>query len=439
MNRRVFYRETWMIFLLIILNNWIWQSSTQQPDSDNVNNATYTAHTRLLQFHQLRGYKDTNDIKTTATIGSTASFTKVVRSTAKATKKSEHSTMLGFGRQQKQEELWLTSQKDYNDMPKQNLSNWTRSNNRFRSLLLLGFRPRRRRRGNYSQYGTCDGCFCVPSPTNQTCPMESIPRIRYSNRFVRTLQRFHWNNTLTLSCDPYNNNIDCDTNEYSIKTPPIHGNILSNTTADTCCVIDFFHQNHTATKIFFNVTTIHGNKSNYIQSLAIAYNIRTYDGIIKQALSDGLYVTHAGHCGLCSNLHDLSVYMNWGTNLRSQSEWCGFIGLLGKQYGVHCFHKRIGFTIGCSTIWYYNTVNTRRFCNCWQFAIFDNVPTNGPAPSCSLNSCLECDEYQSGPIFQQYAGRTRRNSAILTDLVRNCSDIARLIQVDPRQYIGATS
>ena len=64
------------------------------------------------------------------------------------------------------------------------------------------------------------------------------------------------------------------------------------------------------------------------------------------------------------------------------------------------------------------------------------MPTYGPSPQCSLNSCLQCDETQSGIIFKQYAGRIRRNSALLTDMVRNCSDIAKIKHVVPCQFIN---
>ena len=32
------------------------------------------------------------------------------------------------------------------------------------------------------------------------------------------------------------------------------------------------------------------------------------------------------------------------------------------------------------------------------------APNNGPAPSCALNDCLQCDEDEAGPIFTSFAG-----------------------------------
>lgn len=275
-------------------------------------------------------------------------------------------------------------------------------------------------KGNTSAIGTCGGCYCIPSLDNQTCPIEYMPPTSYSSNMIQHLENFVWNNTLSLSCNPYQD-AGCDTNEYSV--------LSSNNNNPSCCVIDFFHDNKTSTSsdndVCFNTT-----------KRSTSYNIRTYNGSMQDALAEGLYVTHDNSCGLCSNLHDLATYMKWGTLLRTQSQQCGMIGtFFGKKAAVNCFRK-LGFTSGCSTIWYYNTVNTRSNCNCWQFALsFGMIPTNGLPPQCLLNSCLECDETKSGPVFRQFAGRTRRNSAILSDFARSCSDIAKLKQVDPCRYI----
>lgn len=48
------------------------------------------------------------------------------------------------------------------------------------------------------------------------------------------------------------------------------------------------------------------------------------------------------------------------------------------------------------------------------------TPANGPEPSCMLNECLYCDEVKSGPVFQAFAGRTRRNSGLRNPIMRPC-------------------
>ena len=48
-------------------------------------------------------------------------------------------------------------------------------------------------------------------------------------------------------------------------------------------------------------------------------------------------------------------------------------------------------------------------------------PNNGVAPNCTLDECLQCDEDESSPLFKKFGGRTRRNSGLLTAIVRDCT------------------
>ena len=61
-----------------------------------------------------------------------------------------------------------------------------------------------------------------------------------------------------------------------------------------------------------------------------------------------------------------------------------------------------------------------------------NAPNNGPPPQCLLNNCLECDEVYAGPLFTSVGGRTRRRSGLLSEIVRNCSEISH-VRHDPCQ------
>jgi len=47
-------------------------------------------------------------------------------------------------------------------------------------------------------------------------------------------------------------------------------------------------------------------------------------------------------------------------------------------------------------------------------------------PDGSLNDCLQCDEDESGPNFQFFSGRTRRNSGIHSAIDRPDEDVAEL-------------
>ncbi|XP_023349185.1 uncharacterized protein LOC111717947 [Eurytemora carolleeae] len=85
----------------------------------------------------------------------------------------------------------------------------------------------------------------------------------------------------------------------------------------------------------------------------------------------------------------------------------------------------LGFTLPCITIWEWNMYNTRRLClkPClWNMLIQEpNNRADG-----SLNTCLQCDENNSVPIFKYYCGRTRRSSGITSAIKRPAGSIYKM-------------
>jgi hypothetical protein len=171
-----------------------------------------------------------------------------------------------------------------------------------------------------------------------------------------------------------------------------------------------------------------------------SYTVSTYPGTLEQAKayvssstsSSRKHVTHAGPCGLCSSLQDLAVYLGNEGTLRDESARCGIRGRFGSTAdGIACF-RRLGFTGGCAAAWHCNSQQTARRClhPCLILSLFQR-PSNGAPPDCALAKCLECDETVSGPLFLKFAGRTRRNSGILSNIARPCAQIADLVQTNP--------
>lgn len=77
------------------------------------------------------------------------------------------------------------------------------------------------------------------------------------------------------------------------------------------------------------------------------------------ASKEGWLVTHQGVCGKCSTTKDLFVYLT--TDLTRPVRMCGV-----KHFGSHkklwnCI-KKLGFTDGCTQVWYWNTLNTKKHC-----------------------------------------------------------------------------
>ncbi|GBG30903.1 Hypothetical Protein FCC1311_071242 [Hondaea fermentalgiana] len=201
----------------------------------------------------------------------------------------------------------------------------------------------------------------------------------------------------------------------------------------------------------------------------IRYNLLTLSPseATSQNTSGTVYLTHVTPCGACSTLEDLALYLNV-TDLTSPVRQCAALHVLGiisperaKTMVLNCL-ENVGFTQpSCRYIWYYNTRSTLNECASVCLA-YSSAPNNDPvknfydvnycapyrafwnplgcknkiqrAPDASpdnackdfqyengeyrLNSCLQCDECRSGPIFQKVAGRTRRDSGIASQIAR---------------------
>ncbi len=141
-----------------------------------------------------------------------------------------------------------------------------------------------------------------------------------------------------------------------------------------------------------------------------------------EATAAGAFVTHLHPCGLCSNTNDLSIYMQY-LDLTSRGRECGLVGFFSFDFAVDCF-QRIGFTRDCSIIWARDAQNTKKHCEkiCLE-AWIEKWPNNIPPNSTNLNSCLECDEVMSGPIFKRVAGRTRRDSGLRSAINRPADQV----------------
>ena len=134
----------------------------------------------------------------------------------------------------------------------------------------------------------------------------------------------------------------------------------------------------------------------------------------EDASTANFSVTHKGICGSCSSLQDLGVYI--GQNLTTPVRRCGIEGLISDDLMEKCL-QNLGFSQNCIPIWMDNTKNTSKECRwvcLWSW--ITNEPFN--KPDGSLNDCLQCDEDKSGPNFQYYSGRTRRNSGIPSSIHR---------------------
>lgn len=145
----------------------------------------------------------------------------------------------------------------------------------------------------------------------------------------------------------------------------------------------------------------------------------------EAAIASGGHITHTGPCGLCSSLADLAVYLG-RPDLTDPVRACGAQNLppaedlyAKRDEHIACLLE-LDFTLPCAQIWYYNTLNTRLACIDSCIALLGAPHHN---PDGSLNECIQCDEDISGPVFKAYAGRTRRNTAMASELCRPCEEV----------------
>ncbi len=139
------------------------------------------------------------------------------------------------------------------------------------------------------------------------------------------------------------------------------------------------------------------------------------------AYEAGARPTNFGHCGLCSTLANLAVYMRVN-DLTAPVRDCG-LNTNTPADNIACL-QAIGFDLPCAQIYYYNTANTRSVCLSECLTALGepyNLPDGG------LNPCLQCDQDQSGPVFEGVAGRTRRNSGLANAICRPCSEVRPLL------------
>lgn len=176
-----------------------------------------------------------------------------------------------------------------------------------------------------------------------------------------------------------------------------------------------------------------------------------------------VFKSHLNKCGACSNMIDLGIYLgipDLTTPVRQCAIDNGYsdftLGILGQD-GYECL-REIGFSEACAKIWLYNIEETTDKCRdiCQPLVDADNIEPNpsqealeeygnpcDPAScpttingqdTCTddmwksgsetrLNACLQCDECNSGPIFQKVAGRTRRGSGIRSAIERDESAV----------------
>ncbi|CBL44926.1 Hypothetical protein HDN1F_13430 [gamma proteobacterium HdN1] len=155
------------------------------------------------------------------------------------------------------------------------------------------------------------------------------------------------------------------------------------------------------------------------------YSLKTFPNRAALEAEPGYLLTHFQDCGACSTLQDLAVYGE--LDLTRMAKTCS--KRMGLDAKLACMEE-IGFTPACAASWAYNGDKTGQTCALTCVSEYGLLPlltgteTTPPVnENGELNACLLCDERMSGPGFQYSAGRTRRNSGIVSEIDRPDAEI----------------
>ena len=166
----------------------------------------------------------------------------------------------------------------------------------------------------------------------------------------------------------------------------------------------------------------------FLDSKKIKYKLQTFESTSK-ALAAGHIPTHYNHCGACSTLKDLAIYMA-KPDLTTVGRQCS--KKLTIKHIKNCYKENAGFTDLCAEAWAYNSRNTRKECLLTCIKDYGGLlnamrgETGSQVDNLSngeLRPCVQCDEVKSGPGFKYAAGRTRRNSGLNSSIIRQNDEV----------------
>lgn len=274
----------------------------------------------------------------------------------------------------------------------------------------------------------CDNCWCIPS-SDQKCP-KRVPKYSFSHKDIQFFMGLELDVSASspIPCNPRNPasdwipfwpqpifNGECPVLEYS---------------EDAVCAFLYDYP---------DISTFSSGEVNFEKQATCpsTYSLVTFNSEKEAEKTPGAVVTHTGWCGMCSTAKDLAVYME-KLDLTGPVTECLQKGEIAEI--LPCM-LTIGFSLGCALVYledglitnFYNQNECGKTC-----VLYGADSPNGPPPDCTLNPCLQCNERASAAagnagklpsdFFTTYAGRTRRNSGLLSNIVRACDSISHVKQ-----------
>ena len=274
----------------------------------------------------------------------------------------------------------------------------------------------------------CDNCWCIPS-SDQKCP-KRVPKYNFRPKDIQFFMGLELDVSASSSnpCNPRNparNWIPVWPQPIFIGECPIPAY-----SEDAVCAFLYDYS---------DISTDTTSEVNFEKQATCpsTYSLVTFNSYKEAKMTPGAVVTHTGWCGMCSTAKDLAVYME-KPDLTGPVTECLRKGEIAEI--LPCM-LTIGFSLGCALVYledglitnFYNQNECGNTC-----ALYGAELPNGPPPHCTLNPCLQCNERASAAagnagelpsdFFTTYAGRTRRNSGLLSNVVRACDSISHVKQ-----------
>ncbi|KAG7374772.1 hypothetical protein IV203_013867 [Nitzschia inconspicua] len=300
---------------------------------------------------------------------------------------------------------------------------------------------------------SCGGCHCLPDEEEDMgCPFNDVVK-EFNRDQINTWKSQTAINPFTINCNPFEDGTFCDTD------PPLDSELLQLGDTAVCAI-------HYERAIAADgVTQLCENT---------AYRLKTYPSR-QEAEAAGGYVTHLGHCGVCSTMQDMAVYAEYLQHT-SPGNFCRRQSFTSLENGIACY-RSLGMTQDCARIWADTSWNTAK--NCFGSCVINptirdigfsgggtggndgedlepiDYNATGSSPSsnivtdldgtpisrninntdtvtsgCELDACMRCDRDVSSRLFERYAGRTRTRSGMLGTSAVYCSELASIVQ-DP--------
>jgi hypothetical protein len=134
-------------------------------------------------------------------------------------------------------------------------------------------------------------------------------------------------------------------------------------------------------------------------------------------------VLNCGHCGSCSNLHDIRLYHETRSTLTGIMTDCAQGDLLFGNDAFECLKERAGMTNDCTKCWVLNYQCNLQNCvrTCVKHRFFPFLPSlnSWEDSDSTLDPCFACDEKLCGPVFVACAGANRRRVGVVSDIDRD--------------------